>query len=143
MKNGIESKDAFSTPASLRGAGAVLPSGDSPTYSDSLAVSHLIRAYQMRGHEMADLDPLGLHSYRDGAPPELDIKYHGFKDSDIDRPLNLLGKSIGGNAGFLDILGKAPKNMTLKIILDNLRKTYCSTLGVEYMHIASKEKCNW
>ena len=122
---------------------STLPSGESPLVSDSLAVSHLIRAYQMRGHELAKLDPLGLHTYRSGSVPELDYKYHGFADSDLDRPLNLVGKTSASNAGFLDILGQQPKNMTLNKILTNLQKTYCGTLGVEYMHIASKEKCNW
>ena len=76
-------------------------------------------------------------------PPELDYKYHGFTDADLDRPLNLLGTATGGNKGFLDILGSRPANMTLRQVVASLQKTYCSTLGVEYMHIGSKEKCNW
>lgn len=112
--------------------------------SDSLGLSYLINAYQVRGHELANLDPLGIHGYRTGeSPPELDYKYHGFRDEDLDRPLNLLGKTSGGNAGFLDILGSGKVNSTLRQVVANLRKTYCSSLGVEYMHMGSREKTNW
>lgn len=112
--------------------------------SDSLGLSYLINAYQVRGHELANLDPLGLHGYRSREPPaELDYKHHGFTDADLDRPLNLLGKTSGGNAGFLDILGSGKVNSTLRQVVANLQKTYCSSLGVEYMHMGSREKTNW
>ena len=75
-------------------------------------------------------------------PQELDFTYHGFTENDLDRKLNLLGKSSGGNTGFLDILGSRP-NITLRQVISNLQKTYCSSLGVEYMHMGSREKCNW
>jgi 2-oxoglutarate dehydrogenase E1 component len=110
--------------------------------SDSLGLSYLIHAYQVRGHEIASLDPLGIHSFRKDAPPELDYKYHGFEDEDLDRKLNLLGNSSGGNAGFLDILASRPST-TLRTVLDDLKRTYCSSIGVEYMHMGSREKCNW
>ena len=115
-----------------------------PMVSDSLGLSYLINAYQVRGHELANLDPLGIHGYRTSdTPPELDYKYHGFKDEDLDRPLNLLGKTSGGNAGFLDILGSGKVNSTLRQVVASLQKTYCSSLGVEYMHMGSREKTNW
>eukprot|EP01038_Epipyxis_sp_PR26KG_P007056 gene7056-9631_t len=114
-----------------------------PPVSDSLGISYLIRAYQVRGHEVANLDPLGIHSFRPNTPPaELDYKYHGFTDADLDRKLNLLGNTSGGNTGFLDILGSRPA-ITLRQVVENLKKTYCSSLGVEYMHISDKERCNW
>ncbi len=112
--------------------------------SDSLGLSYLIRAYQSRGHELANLDPLNIHAFRGPTPPpELDYKYHGFKDEDLDRTLNLLGTSTGGNTGYLDVLGSERPSITLRQVLTNLKKTYCSSLGVEYMHIPSQEKCNW
>lgn len=47
---------------------------------------------QVRGHEAANLDPLGLHSFRAATPPpELDYHFHGFTDADLDRVLNLKG----------------------------------------------------
>jgi 2-oxoglutarate dehydrogenase E1 component len=146
----MESKDAFTTPSNLRlkpenlSSQSVKPASDSvPIASDSLAISYLIRAYQVRGHEIANLDPLGIHSFRKEFPAELDYKYHGFTDDDLDRPLNLLGKSSSGNVGFLEILGKRPHNTTLRQVITSLQTTYCGTLGVEYMHIGAKDKCNW
>jgi 2-oxoglutarate dehydrogenase complex dehydrogenase (E1) component-like enzyme len=79
-------------------ASGAAPVVHSAARSDSLGISYLIRAYQVRGHEMASLDPLGLHAHRGSEdPPELDYKYHGFKDEDMDRQLNMVGNSTGGN----------------------------------------------
>lgn len=114
----------------------------SSDFSDSLGASFLIRAYQVRGHEIANLDPLGLNAYRDpsGPPAELDYRYHGFSEADLDRKLNL-GGSAGGHVGFIERMGSA--NVTLRQVVEQLQKTYCGGIGVEYMHISSREKCNW
>jgi len=125
--------------------------------SDSLGVSHLIRAYQVSGHYAAHLDPLDLHgkltfpfrpsNTRDylpeGYPEELTVNYHGFTQADMDRPLNFKGTSSGGNKGYLEELASAPGKVTLRKIIEQLRTTYCGTLGVEYMHIGDVDKCNW
>jgi 2-oxoglutarate dehydrogenase E1 component len=122
--------------------------------SDSLAVSHLIRAYQVNGHFAANLDPLHLYSPQafpkrpkpdgvDGYPPELTIEYHGFTAADWDRRLYFKGHSSGGNKGFLEELSAKPEKVTLRKIVDALRKTYCGTLGVEYMHIGNVDQMNW
>jgi len=112
-------------------------------HSDSLGLSYLIRAYQFRGHEAANLDPLGLHSFRSSTPPpELDYKYHGFTDDDLDRVLNLQGSHKGGHKGFLFDLAQG-RPVTLRKVVDTLRQTYCQTMGVEYMHMGSRVKCNW
>ena len=152
LDNNVDADRAFVAPPSVGGTPAhgtsgsvnINASSSAPVVSDSLGLSYLIHAYQVRGHEMANLDPLGLHSFRNkgGAPPELDYKFHGFKDADLDRQLNLLGNSSGGNVGFLDILGSRP-SITLRQVVNNLQKTYCSSLGVEYMHMGSRDKCNW
>eukprot|EP00612_Vaucheria_litorea_P005795 CAMPEP_0171464818 /NCGR_PEP_ID=MMETSP0945-20130129/8029_1 /TAXON_ID=109269 /ORGANISM="Vaucheria litorea, Strain CCMP2940" /LENGTH=956 /DNA_ID=CAMNT_0011992071 /DNA_START=277 /DNA_END=3147 /DNA_ORIENTATION=+ len=111
--------------------------------SDSLGLSYLIRAYQVRGHEAAKLDPLNLHNWRPQAPPpELDPKFHGFEPQDMDRVLNLMGRSSGGMVGYLEELTQAPR-VTLRQVVNRLEQTYCRTLGVEYMHMRSREKCNW
>lgn len=121
--------------------------------SDSLAISHLIRAYQVNGHEAANLDPLELFNddtfpYRpkpqaDGYPSNLELEYYGFSEEDLDRKLHLKGRSSGGQRGYLEDLAKAPDKVTLRSILGELRKTYCGTLGVEYMHIGDPNKMNW
>ena len=107
--------------------------------SDSLGVAHLIRAYQVNGHLAAQLDPLETFSpasfpYRPTeTPPELTPAYHGFDEAELDRPLQLLGKSSGGNTGYLHELSTNPHNVTLRQVMSELQKTYTQTLGVEYM----------
>jgi 2-oxoglutarate dehydrogenase E1 component len=132
------------------------------TPSDSLGVAHLIRAYQVNGHLAAQLDPLGLFNkeafpYRPPPGPEVDDpdlahlpaflrpEFHGFTAADLDRRLVLLrGESTGGNKGYLEELAQsAPDKVTLRQVLKELQRTYCGTLGVEYMHIGSTDQCNW
>jgi 2-oxoglutarate dehydrogenase E1 component len=127
--------------------------------SDSLAVAHLIRSYQVNGHLAAQLDPLHLHTReafpqrpsnlkpellsKDGFPPELTAEHYGFTEADMDRRLVFRGASSGGNKGYLEELSNSPNKVTLRMILQELRKTYCNTLGVEYMHIGDIDKMNW
>lgn len=99
------------------------------------------------------MDPLGLHGmeafpYRpaagdEGFPYELSLEYHGFTEADLDRKMNFRGRSSGGNKGYLEELASAPHKVTLRTIVEQLRKTYCGTLGVEYMHISDPNKVNW
>src|SRR6266404_5871578 len=87
---------------------------------DSIRALNLIRAYRVRGHLEADLDPLGLD--KRGPYPELDYQSYGFGENDLDREIfinNLLGR----------------ERATLREIVATLRATYCGTIGVEYMHI--------
>lgn len=152
LDKGLAASNSFAALPTVGGSVGSSPQGghlhrrsDNPTMSDSLGLSYLIRAYQVRGHEVANLDPLGLHTYRSGeeTPEELDYKYHGFTEADLDRQLQFLGSSTGGNTGYLEILGSQKPNITLRQVLNNLKKAYCSSLGVEYMHMASHTKCNW
>lgn len=122
--------------------------------SDSLGVSHLIRAYQVQGHFAAQLDPLKAFDkltfpFRPAPVPGTDwpealtVEYHGFSAADMDRPMNFTGTSSGGSKGYLEELASAPGKVTLRMIVNQLRQTYCGTLGVEYMHIGNTDKCNW
>lgn len=143
----LSSKDA----SSLAATAAAGP-------SDSLGVAHLIRAYQAYGHYAARLDPLDIHAreafpYRpsnrydlsatDGYPVELSIEYHGFTKADLDRKLHFTGTSTGGNKGFLEELASKPDKVTLRMIVEQLRKTYCGTLAVEYSHLGNQDQMNW
>jgi 2-oxoglutarate dehydrogenase E1 component len=95
---------------------------------DSIHALMLIRAYRMRGHLHANLDPLDLEPPRD--PEELDPRSYGFGDADFDRPI------------FLDrVLGL--EFATLRQIVTILRRTYCQTLGVEFMHISDPQQKGW
>lgn len=145
-------QDDYSRPSIIPGKRQVAQTADGVP-SDSLAISHIIRAYQDFGHLGANLDPLGVHSpeafpFRpkpssDGYPDVLGLEYHGFTEADLDRKLNFKGRSAGGNKGYLEELASAPGKVTLRAILDQLRKTYCGTLSVEYMHIGDQNKMNW
>ena len=95
---------------------------------DSIQALMLIRAYRARGHFHANLDPLGLEPRKDEA--ELDPRSYGFTDADMDRPI------------FLDrVLGL--QFATLREILAIVRRTYCQTLGVEFMHISNPAQKSW
>ena len=95
---------------------------------DSLRAIMLIRAYRIRGHLLANLDPLGLQEKE--IHPELDPATYGFEAGDYDRPIFInyvLGLEIA----------------TLNEILAILRETYCSTIGVEFMHIQDPAQKAW
>ena len=95
---------------------------------DSLGLRLLIRAYRTRGHLAAKLDPLELVSRREH--PELKPKSYGFTRSDYDRSI-YLGGALGFEFG------------TVSQVLDILKRTYCGTIGVEYMHISDPEQRVW
>ncbi len=96
---------------------------------DSLRAIMMIRAFRMRGHLKANLDPLGL-AVTAGDASELDPASYGFAESDFDRPI------------FLDyVLGL--ETATLREILAILRRTYCGTMGVQYMHISDPGEKAW
>lgn len=83
----------------------------------------MVRAYQVRGHHMANLDPLRLHQQdlQKQAPPELFHTYYGFTDKDLDRTFNI---GPGILPGFSSGDGK---KMTLREIIDHLKKIYCTS----------------
>ena len=89
---------------------------------DSLRCIMMIRAYRMRGHLRANLDPLGIAT-TPGDASELDPATYGFAAADYERPI------------FLDyVLGL--ETATITEILAILRRTYCGNIGVQYMHIS-------
>jgi 2-oxoglutarate dehydrogenase E1 component len=95
---------------------------------DSLRAIMMIRAYRMRGHLAANLDPLGLEPK--ASAPELDPSTYGFSEADYDRPI------------FLDfVLGL--ETSTIREILSILRRTYCDNVGVQYMHISDPTEKAW
>ena len=110
------------------GAQEILPEDVQRATRDSVRALMLIRAYRMRGHLAADLDPLKLE--KSGDQPELDPESYGFTEADLDRKI------------FLDhVLGL--EFATMREILAILKRTYCSTLGVEFMHISSPAEKAW
>ena len=92
-----------------------------------IGVMQLIIAYRLRGHQQANLDPLGLNPRPD--VPDLQLEYHGLGEEDLDEvfPTTIVGMPAA----------------SLREILAFLQQTYCGTIGVEYMHIADAEQRRW
>lgn len=98
------------------------------TTIDSIRVLMLIRAYRVRGHLFAKLDPLELETPK--THPELDPATYGFSSSDFDREIFIDG-----------VLGR--EKATLREIIKILHRTYCGPIGVEFMHIQAPEEKAW
>src|SRR5690606_17317508 len=92
-------------------------------------VHQLINMYRVRGHMMADIDPL---EYVQRTHPDLEIENHGLTFWDLEREFV--------TAGFG---GKRQRTMQLREILGILRDSYCRTIGIEYMHIQDPEQREW
>jgi 2-oxoglutarate dehydrogenase E1 component len=115
--------------AKAQAKGAELTSADvHQATRDSVRALMLIRAYRMRGHFHAKLDPLGIEAPRDRE--ELDPRSYGFTEADFDRKIfldHVLGLEYG----------------TLREIVAICERTYCQTLGVEFMHITNAAQKAW
>ncbi len=95
---------------------------------DSLRALMLIRAYRVRGHLEAQLDPLGLQI--PASHTELDPATYGFGPGDRDRAIFIDG-----------VLGR--ESATINEILEIVRASYCGSIGVEFMHIQDPEQKTW
>jgi len=95
---------------------------------DSVRALMMIRAYRTRGHLSANLDPLGLEQPQGSA--ELDPSSYGFGPGDLDRPIFIDG-----------VLGL--DTATVNEMLAILKRTYCGTFGVEFMHITDPVEKAW
>ena len=102
----------------------------SPSTLDALGkqerVDQLIRAFRCRGHHIAKLDPLGMLKRHDD---ELTPAFYGLGDGDLDATFSARSFSA--------------KPLTLRQILAHLHKTYCGSIGVQYMHIDDGEVRSW
>ncbi len=97
--------------------------------SKQARVLELIHAYRVRGHIMADTDPL---EYQQRSHPDLEVESHGLTLWDLDREF------ATGSFG-----GTGRRFMKLRDILGILRDSYCRTVGIEYMHIQDPEQRRW
>ncbi|XP_062541631.1 2-oxoglutarate dehydrogenase complex component E1-like isoform X4 [Armigeres subalbatus] len=144
-------------PALAGGTSAVGTRIDDKLIDDHLAVQAIIRSYQIRGHNISKLDPLGISNVDldDKIPTELLYSSYRFdkrifmsleadvfqtvltmiqKEADMDRVFKLPSTTfIGGKEKFLP----------LREILSRLERAYCNKIGVEFMFINSLEQCNW
>jgi len=123
-----EDGEGDGTTAALAAAVAA-PDGDVRRATlDSIRALMLIRTYRVRGHLIANFDPLGLEGKKHH--PELDPEFWGFTEADMDRPIfinNVLGLDIA----------------TMREIVQVLRETYCGSIGIEFMHIQHPDEKAW
>jgi 2-oxoglutarate dehydrogenase E1 component len=112
-------------PAAVTGAPAAVSSEHE---RKQIKVLQLIDAYRFRGHQRANLDPLGL--WTRSAAPDLELHFHGLTPYDLETVFDA-GSLVG------------PRRAKLKDILALLERTYCSTIGVEYMHITDTAEKRW
>jgi 2-oxoglutarate dehydrogenase E1 component len=101
-------------------------------FAKEAAVVQLINAYRVRGHVIADIDPLGSEP---GYHPDLDPANYGLSIWDLDREFYTRSMS--------EALGHDAPTATLRQILERLRQTYCGKIGVLYMHIANPDEKRW
>ncbi|GMW00935.1 MAG: hypothetical protein AMXMBFR84_20720 [Candidatus Hydrogenedentota bacterium] len=120
----------FNPPSNGHGApaaGAVYDANQTEIASFQHRVDKLIRNFRSRGHRIAKIDPLGMPRTN---IPELHLEFYDFKDEDFERPL-----PVGIVHGV--------KRPTLKKVITRLRKTYCRSIGVQYMHIDNQFVREW
>lgn len=109
---------------------------NSGAIAKAMAVGTLINQYRVRGHLIANTNPLADHAAT--MHPELDPATFGLTIWDLDREF-----LTGSDDGIYAPVGGKPMSMKLGDILGVLRDAYCRTIGIEYMHIADPEQKRW
>jgi 2-oxoglutarate dehydrogenase E1 component len=124
----VKTEKAVAKKAEAAGAPAATAADVLQATRDSIRAIMMIRAYRMRGHLHADLDPLKLKA--DEPAPELDPRSYGFTEADFSRKIfidNYLGLEYA----------------TIPEMMAILTRTYCGTVGIEFMHISDPEAKQW
>lgn len=114
----------------VRNAGASVAKGAETSGEKQAAVSRLIQVYSLRGHQIADIDPLGLMDRP--VPGVLRLDYLGLTDADLESEFY-----TGGLAGMQNA------RMKLREILQLLRSIYCGKIGAEFAHISRARERLW
>ena len=114
---------------SKRAQPAAVSSVSSEHEKKQVRVLRMINAFRVRGHQVANIDPLGMRQIED--VPDLDPRFHELSEADFDTKFQLGSLFFG------------PEEAPLKEILADLKQTYCSTVGAEYMHIVDTQEKRW
>ena len=132
LSEGLDASDMYlekeQGPKADAGAGGLSADQVRAATLDSIRALMLVRIYRVRGHLLAQLDPLKLEDRP--VHPELEPENHGFSDADMDRPIfmnHVLGLEVA----------------TMREIIAILRRTYCGSVGVEFMHINDADEKAW
>lgn len=143
LDQGMRSEDAFRMPPTLMPLPMDAPPID-PSFQagenidDYLKLQLLVRAYQVRGHRIAQLDPLRINQMTDETTPdELRIEHYGWSESDLSREMRL-------GPGLLPNFTKAGvTKLTIGEVIDACKRIYCGSIGIQYVHIPDREMCDW
>ncbi|KAL7269460.1 2-oxoglutarate dehydrogenase E1 component [Rhizina undulata] len=147
MEGDGPASQAFQAPPTLvptptGGIPSIIPGanlGGNTDVTKHLKVQLLVRAYQVRGHHKAKIDPLGIRPATEAAnaPRELELEHYGLTERDLDEEFVL-------GPGILPRFARDGKTkMTLREIVAACEKIYCGSFGVEYVHIPDRDKCDW
>lgn len=124
-------RDQFRKLAALGPAARSVTSAPSQSGGDEkqVKVLQLINAYRFRGHQHANLDPLGL--WQQARVRDLELSHHSLSEKDFDTKYNVGSYAIGQDS------------MSLGELYKSLNRTYCGSIGAEYMHITDTEQKRW
>ncbi|GGI83793.1 2-oxoglutarate dehydrogenase E1 component [Shewanella gelidii] len=122
-------RDYFRSEALKGSQKAVARVTDPEVDAKQVKVLQMINAHRFRGHQNAQLDPLGL--WKREAVKELDPAYHGLTEDDMSRKFNTGSFAYGG------------ETMELGELITALKATYCGSIGAEYMHITDTDEKRW
>ncbi|ORY33742.1 Thiamin diphosphate-binding protein [Naematelia encephala] len=150
LDKGLPSSSAYTPPPGFIGAssGVPTPADGSPKMevsgggdvTDYLKVQLLVRAYQVRGHHMANLDPLHISDadLDSRIPPELKLDYYGWTEEDLKKEFDI-------SSGILPRFASTVPDgkMSLGQIIEELKSMYCHHIGVQYVHITDRGQCDW
>ncbi|MEI7933959.1 MAG: 2-oxoglutarate dehydrogenase E1 component [Chlorobiaceae bacterium] len=135
--NGADARDiahspvqaSFAERARLGPIHRIVANPDAELGRKRVSVQKLIAAYRNIGSRWADLDPLKRQERP--ALPDLEPSFYGFTDTDMDIVFNTSNTYFG------------KESMPLREVLQNLRETYCGTLGIEFMYITDQTEKRW
>ncbi|MFK7161172.1 2-oxoglutarate dehydrogenase E1 component [Marinospirillum sp. MEB164] len=122
-------RDHFAQLARQRISRSATGSSDMANDKKQVKVLQLINAYRFRGHQQAQLDPLGLQVRK--PVPDLDLSFHQLDKNDLDTEFQTGSLFIG------------KEKASLREIHEAVSQTYCSTIGAEFMHIVDTEEKRW
>ncbi|BFZ61136.1 2-oxoglutarate dehydrogenase E1 component [Saitoella coloradoensis] len=155
MENeGVDPAQAFQAPPTIVPGNVPTPAGGVPSIvpgagmagantevTDHLKAQLLVRAYQVRGHHKAKIDPLGIKDTADlaaGTPVELKLEHYGWTEKDLEKEFTL-------GPGILPRFARdgGKEKMKLKEIIAACEKIYSGAYGIEYVHIPDRTRCDW
>ncbi len=116
-------------PAARIGSSSAGSASSSGGDEKQVKVLQLINAFRFRGHQHASLDPLGL--WKQERVRDLELSHHNLSDSDFDAIFSLGSYAVG------------KEKMALGDLFKSLNRTYCGSIGSEYMHITDTEQKRW